>query len=194
MFTNEELRMLIDGKMIGAYYPYDTGDEQAVLNYLKIIQAEFDRMPTLYCEAEPLHFGSGYASYVEWFIYTDQDSEISEANGIRTIEKKGLVVKISLLSPVILIGVGAKTIDIEIERDEEVSGSKDVFCEAWQLIIPEGFKDLLSTIERTFMKYQFTVLQKEDVTPQLPFQASIPTLFRKPGKYLIWDAIFYWED
>ena len=44
------------------------------------------------------------------------------------------------------------------------------------------------------MKYHYTILQKEDVTPRLPFKAEIPTLLRDPHEYLIWDAIFYWED
>lgn len=194
MFSNEQLRILIKGEMVGELYPYDTNDKQAVLNYIKMIQAEIERMPNIHCEPERLDFGSGYASYVEWFIYTDDEVEISENHDLRTLEKEGLMVDISLLSPVILIGTGSKSDTIRIETGEEIGGAKTFFSEVADLDIPEKYAELKSIIERVFMKYQYTILQKEDVTPRLPFKTDIPTLHRNPHEYLIWDAIFYWED
>lgn len=44
------------------------------------------------------------------------------------------------------------------------------------------------------MKNHYTILQKEDVSPRLPFLAKIPTLHRDSHEYLKWDAIFYWEE
>ncbi|MHA6250387.1 hypothetical protein [Oceanobacillus sp. CAU 1775] len=194
LFSNDQLKSLIDGKMIGEIYPYITDDQQAVLNYLKMIRAEFERMPNLHCEPDLLHFGSGYASYVEWFFYTDDEVEISEKNGMRTFDKEGLIVDISLQSPVILIGTGFKSNTIRIETGESLNGAKTFFSEPVDLEIPERFTTLKSIIERTFLKHHYTILQKEDVTPRLPFEAYIPTLHRDPHEYLIWDAIFYWED
>lgn len=180
--------------MIGELYPYNTDDEQAVLDYLKRIRAEFNRMPNLHCEPDRLHFGSGYASYIEWFFYTDDEVEEKEKHGLRTVEKEGLTVDISSLSPVILIGTGNKSDTIRTETGEAVSGGKTFFSQPVDLEIPDKFSTLKSIIERTFMKYHYTILQKEDVTPRLPFAAEIPTLHRDPHQYLIWDAIFYWED
>ena len=194
VFTDEQLQSLINGKMVGERYPYDTNDEQAVLNYLKRVQADFDRMPNIQCEPDRLHFGSGYASYVEWFIYRKDEVSEREENGLRNVEKEGLMVDISLLSPVILIGTGFKSDSIHIETGEKVSGAKSFFSDVVNLEIPEKYTELISIIERTFMKYHYTILRKEDVIPRLPFQADIPTLHREPHQYLIWDAIFYWED
>lgn len=65
LFSNEQFKSLINGKMIGEIYPYNTDDKQAVLNYLKMLRAEFEQMPNLHCEPDRLDFGSGYASYEE---------------------------------------------------------------------------------------------------------------------------------
>ena len=194
VFTEEQLKTLIKGEMIGELYPYNTNDKQAVLNYIKIIQAEIARIPNVHCEPDRLDFGSGYASYVEWSIYTDNEVEVSENHDLRTIEKEGLMVDISLLSPVILIGTGSKSDTIRIETDEKIGGGKTFFSQVADLEIPEKYAALKSIVERIFMKHHYTILQKEDVTPRLPFKAEIPTLLRDPHEYLIWDAIFYWED
>lgn len=194
LFSNEQLKTLINGEMVGELYPYNTDDEQAVLNYLKMVRAEFERLPNIHCEPDRLHFGSGYASYVEWFFYTDNEVEINETDGLRTIEKQGLMIDISLLSPVILIGRGEKFNTIRMEKGEVLGGGKTFFSQPVDLEIPEKFMAMKSIIERVFMKYHYIILQKEDVTQRLPFKAEIPTLHRDPHAYLIWDAIFYWED
>ena len=66
--------------------------------------------------------------------------------------------------------------------------------EPHQLVIEPRFEQLFNALVRIFMKYNFTVLRKEDVELPLPFDADIPTLSRDKRKYLVWDAIFYWED
>lgn len=63
-----------------------------------------------------------------------------------------------------------------------------------QLVIRPQFEKLFNTLVRIFMKYNFTVLCKEDVELPLPFYTEIPTLSRDKDKYLVWDAIFYRED
>lgn len=87
MFSDEQLKLLIERKMAGELYPYDTDDEQAMLDYLKMLRTEFERMPNLHCEPDRLHFGSGYASYAEWLFYTEDEMEINEKHGLRTVEK-----------------------------------------------------------------------------------------------------------
>lgn len=195
MFTEEELQLMIDRKMIGHIYPYDTNDEKAVIDYTKQIKAELERQSGVHVRVEQLHFGSGYASYIEWFVYLDRDVQQSDNKyGIRTVEKEGLMINISLLAPVILIGTGEKSDDILIETDKVVGGSKSLFCEVSNLDIPAQFKELANSIEGLFMKYHYTILQKADVNRRLPIKTYIPTIFREPYEYLVWDAIFYWED
>lgn len=195
MFTEAELQMMIDGKMIGHIYPYDTNDEKAVIDYTKQIKAELERQAGIHVHVEQLHFGSGYASYIEWFVYLDRDVQQSDnPYGIRTVEKEGLIVNISLLAPLILIGTGTRSDDIQIETGKILSGGRSLLCEVSDLELPRQFDELKSRLERLFMKYHYTILQKADVDRQLPFKTNIPTIFREPHEYLVWDAIFYWED
>lgn len=63
-----------------------------------------------------------------------------------------------------------------------------------ELVIESRFQSLANNLIRFFMKYQFTIVQKENVEKPLLFDADIPTLSRGKGKYLVWDDIFYWED
>lgn len=112
----------------------------------------------------------------------------------KRIEKEGLMVNISLLSSVILIGTGSKSDTIRIEINEKIGGGNTFFSQVTDLEIPDKYAALKSVVKRIFMKYHYTVLQKEDVRRFLSFQAEVPTLLREPHEYLVWDAIFYWED
>ena len=62
------------------------------------------------------------------------------------------------------------------------------------LIIEEKYKQLANDLTRLLIKYHFSILQKEDIDKPLPFDEKIRTLYRPRGQYLVWDAVFYWED
>ena len=193
MFSNNQLQAMIRGERIGDVFPYADGSERDLNNYLKQIAAELERMK-ISCENEPQHFGSGYASYIQWLCYDKEHVVVKEEHSIRREEIDGLVVLISSLAPVILIGPGHKNCNIKVEDNQFVSGSSTMLFDPVQLEIPPKFEGLRNQIERLFMKYHYTVLRKEDVEALLPFEATIPTIARQKGKYLVWDAIFYWTD
>ncbi len=193
MFTEGQLKQLVDGGMIGESYPYNTGDEKQVRAYIKRMQAEFAKYRIL-CKPEPEHFGSGYASYAAWFFYKEQDVRISENRYTRDVEREGLWLNISTLAPVVIIGTGINNDTYAVEGGRWLSGAKSMLQLPEELVIPARFKELYEQLVRIVMKYQFTVLFKEEMEKPLPFKASIPTIFRKPREYLVWDAVFYWED
>lgn len=193
MFTNEQLKRLIQGEVIGEIFPYNTTDEQSIFSYLKRIKAELEKSRKIRCEQEPLHFGSGYASYMQWFVYEKNMVKQTELeNDVVQKDKEGLIVNISMLAPVVLIGVGKRS-DTYSEQ-QWVSGGRTFFATPQDLLIPTHLNELYESLQRLFMKYHYAVLRKEDVEKPLPFKANIATIFREPREYLIWDAIFYWED
>ena len=53
---------------------------------------------------------------------------------------------------------------------------------------------MVRKLKAILSKYDYTLLEAEYINKPLPFQAKIPTIYRKPRDYLIMDAIFYWED
>ncbi|WP_107943447.1 hypothetical protein [Metasolibacillus fluoroglycofenilyticus] len=193
MFTNEQLKQFIKGKVLGEMFPYDTGDEHLIISYLKRIKAELEKSLPVRCEVEPLHFGSGYASYMQWFVYkTDMLTRKEREKDVMEEEREGLIVNISMLAPVVLIGKGEKSTCYV--KGEWHSGAMTSLAEPQQLLIPPHLKELYENLQRLFMKYNYGILYREDVEKQLPFKANIAITFREPKDYLVWDAIFYWMD
>lgn len=194
MFTDEQLKQLIDGEMIGEIYPYNTGDIEQVRAYLKRMQAEFSKHPGITCKPEPEHFESGYASYAAWFCFDERDVLVSENAYTREEEREGLWLNISTLAPVVVIGTGVCNNRYAVEDGRWLNGSKTLLEMPDQLDIPAKLQELYQMLVRLVMKYHYTVLLKEELERPLPFKAKIPTLFREPREYLVWDAVFYWED
>lgn len=192
MFSNEQLQAMIRQEVISDMYPYSAGNEQDLKNYLKAILAELKRS-NIHCKVEIDHFGSGYASYIQWFCYEDAHIEVKQSKATRREDIQGLYVLISRLAPVIVIGPGNESATYSLTGDY-LSGSNSVLDSPFQLDIETPFQQLNNKLVQLFMKYNFTVLRKEDMEQPLPFDAVIPTLARKKGRYFVWDAIFYWED
>ena len=188
MLTESQLKALIRGERISSRHPYDTADEQAFANYLQFIQAEMARSG-IQCRVSENHFGDSYASYVQLLCYEHEHQIVVGRE--ETIN--GLHVLISFLAPIVLIGQGEE-ITLYGDDGELEGGSYSILSEPSELVLPTtSLKQLAQKMERLFMKHHFTILHKEDVEKPLPFKAKIPTIFRRPRGYLIWDAIFYWK-
>ena len=193
MFTNEQLQAMIRQEIVSEQYPYSTKDEQELKNYLKSMLAELERMK-IRCNVEDDHFGSGYASYMSWFCYEDASIQVVEDGVTRSVEMHGLHVLISRLAPVVVIGNAYESSSYLLKTGNYLGGGNSMLSAPDDLTIAPPFQALANTLERILMKYQFTMLRKEDLAAPLPFEADIPTLFRSKGRYLVWDAVFYWED
>ena len=96
------LHCFTKGEIIGESYPYDTKDGKEVEAYIKQLYYRMKRIPNMLCEAEFDHFGSCYASFVEFFCYRREDVRIikkKEKYGILEYEIKGILINVSHLSP-----------------------------------------------------------------------------------------------
>ena len=193
MFTNEQLKTMIRQEIISEQYPYSEQDDRVLKNYLKAVLAELAQMKIRY-KLEPDHYGSGYASYIQWFVYGDSGVQVDEDSYTRTVNITGLHVLISRLAPVIGIGNADQTSTYFLKTGAYSNGGQSVICEPKDLSVDSTRKQLANQLERLFMKYQFTILRKEDLESPLPFNADIPTIWRKKRDYLVWDAVFYCED
>lgn len=193
MFTNDQLQAMIRGEIIGDIYPYSSRDAEEITNYLKQIKAELARNKMHLIEEEK-HFGSGYASYRQWFCYLDEHIEFEDKKFTRDERIESLGILISSLAPVIVIAESSSFRTLHKETNTYRNNGGTLISEPSQLIVTSKFLPLYNKLERIFMKYHFTVLKKEDLDELLPFDVTIPTIFRKRGQYLTWDAVFYWED
>ena len=192
MFTNEQLQAMIRKERISEQYPYSENDDEVLVDYLKPLLVELTRLKIRY-RMESDHFGSGYASYIQLFCYTDDFMKVTEKDGERQEVRRGLHVLVSRLAPVLIIGNAWEGASFA-QSGKQTGASYSMLDNPSELIIEPQFTELYNDLEQLFMKYHFTFLRKEDVEPPLPFDAHIPTLSRSKGKYLVWDAIFYWED
>lgn len=136
MFTNEQLQAMIRQEVVSEQYPYSTQDEQELKNYLKSILAELERAQ-IHCKVEREHFGSGYASYMQWFCYEAQHIEVKEDANKREEHIQGLHVLISRLAPVILIGNADESNAYSLSG-EYLGGGKSMLDEPYQLVIEPG--------------------------------------------------------
>lgn len=193
MFTNEQLHAMIRREKISEQYPYSEQDDDVLVDYLKPLLADMSRAKIRYT-MESNHFGCGYASYIQLVCYTDDFVTTTEEDGERKEDRRGLFVLVSRLAPVVAIVNNAWQYVRFDETGEETGGGGTMVDHPDDLVIEPRFQPLANELVRLFMKYHFTVVQKEDVDKPLPFDAHIPTLSRSKGHYLVWDAVFYWED
>ncbi|MDT8862585.1 hypothetical protein N0O92_20505 [Alkalihalobacillus sp. MEB130] len=195
MFSNEQLQALIEGKIIGNQYPYDTNNEQQIEAHIRQLFYRINRSPNIVCEAEWDHFGSGYASFVEFFCYRKEDVTVEEEKyGIQEIKTNGIIIDICRLAPVVIMGEDEREKTIRIKTNEVVRGAYGTILDGKQFDIKEPLQKVGKQVKHTLKEFGYELLEAEKLTQPLPFQSKIPTIYRKPNEYLWMDAIFYWED
>ena len=192
MFTDDQLKQMIRRETISAQYPYSEQDDDVLVDYIKPMLAEMTRAK-IYYTMEANHFGSGYASYIQLMCYTDDFVTVTEENGEREEDRRGLFVLISRLAPVVAIVNDAWQYR-RFNKNGEDCGGGGTMVDFPELLIDDKYKQLANDLTRLLMKYHFTILQMQDVNKPLPFDEKIRTLSRPQGQYLVWDAVFYWED
>lgn len=198
MITNEQLKSLIEGKIIGDKFPYNTKSEDEILVHMKRLYHRIYRIPNLVVEAEWNHFGSGYASFVEFFCYRKEDMMIEDDQyGNRVKEVDGILLDICRLAPVAIMGEDTryKSYRIEPYGEREVGGGHGTLLSGPQcLFVSENPHPVAREIRIALEEFDYKLLEAEELNQPLPFKTKIPTLYREPKEYLVMDAIFYWED
>ena len=197
MFSNEQLQELIEGEIVGNKFPYDDkNNEQEIEAHIRRLFHRINRIPNLVCEAEWNHFGSGYASFIEFFCYQKEDViVVEEKHGIREIKTEGIIIDICRLAPVVIMGEDDRYQTVRIETNEVVSGASGSILDGPQrLFVSEEFQGIARKLKQALKEYDYELLNAEMLHQPLSFQTKIPTIYNEPGKYLVIDAIFYWED
>ncbi|AXH99332.1 hypothetical protein DV702_05995 [Sporosarcina sp. PTS2304] len=195
MFSNEQLSALIQGEIIGRGYPYNTQDETEIESHIRRLFHRIERIPNVMCEAEWNHFGSGYASFIEFFCYRKEDRVIVEEHGIQHITIDGIMIDISRLAPVAIFGEDERVKKVRVETAEEVSsGHGTILDGTHRLKVSKKLQPLANDVSKALNEYDYQLLASKDMMQPLPFQANIPTVYRPARQYIVMDAIFYWED
>lgn len=196
LFSNAQLQKLIAGQIIGSEYPYASHEEQEIVTHINRLFHRINRLPHLVCEADWNHFGSGYASFIEFYCYTKEDCVIvEEQDGIQEIQSTGIIIDISRLAPVAIMGEDIRTKSIQIETQVEVSSVQgSIIDNPHSFQINEHLQVVREKLLAVLTEFNYQLLTLEEVNQPLAFQASISTIYRRPRHYLVLDVIFYWED
>ncbi|MBK5458234.1 hypothetical protein NST21_25030 [Peribacillus sp. FSL K6-1552] len=196
MFSEKQLKDLISGNIVGNSFPYDTDNEQEIEAHIRRLYYRINRIPNLKCEAEWNHFGSGYASFVEFFCYLKEDvTVVEEKYGRREEKTEGIIIDVCRLAPVAIMGEDDRYKTICIETNEEVGGAYGSLLDGpKRLHLSKKFQSIAEKWKQALKEFDYDILEAEKINKPLSFETKIPTIYREPGEYLIMDAIFYWED
>ena len=187
VFSDEQLKRIIETKPIGDFYPYnmDEYDHEVINDYISKVVGSFASIRSLQYEAIFDSYGSGYASYVDVFCWKKDGSSSEEREGILWIE--GIRIYICRLAPVAVIGRGQMT-------KHATGGSRDYIESTTVNVFPSGdWEQEIKDIRALLKSYWFNLLEPTYLNQPLPFEAKIRTILAdKPFK--VFDALFYWED
>ena len=180
----ETIKDIVKGKSISDAWPWNVVDKKSVIGHIKKCIAEINRKLNLKAKSEFNHYGSGYASFVDCFFYSEAKS--TKVN-YATTGYTGLIVLFSRLSNFYAYGEGDKTWhktggSSYLPHADMVGSLKDIY----NLQIIDKVNDLLA-------ENGWQQLTKEYANQYLGFDISIPTILNDPP-FKVFDAIFYWED
>lgn len=193
-FSEEFLRELCDGKVVGDFPPFDTGRIEDVKEYIKHILGQIGARNDVFVNADFNSYGSGFASYVSVKISRkDKTDTTVKRNGTnRTEWTEGLELYISTLSPFWFWGGSEWTVNYEDERRTGGSGGF-LRPESIHEIKQEMWSDKIKTICKIFDNFGYILLKPEELIKPVWFDVKIPTVLA--GEiYQVFDCFFYWED
>ncbi|SOC25631.1 hypothetical protein SAMN05880501_1196 [Ureibacillus xyleni] len=192
--------MMISEEPIGGLYPYNTKDKQQIEIYIQDLFYTINRSKSIKCEAIFDHYGSGYASYVDFFCYKKDGSSVInesyiEKDSLISIQIEGFVIYISRLAPVAIFGT-------DIRHKAILDNGKDEFFSGMGMIShpngiinepPRHMVNEFQEIKEKLISAGYYILNKDYLSQPLPFETKIQT-FTRPNQYTIFDAFFYWKD
>ncbi len=181
--TDTEIDLLLKQQAISVQWPWSTNDERVIDNNIKDIVAEVRRRLRLEDKTEYGHYGSGYASFVDCWLYRPDDDFRYRPGA----HYKGLVVLFSRLSRFYVLGQGFKS--------WHVTGGTSYLPE-FEFVDSFDHQAVLSLVPRVtsiLTDRGLTRLYKSDLEIVLARHICVPTIMTD-RVFRHFDALFYWED
>ncbi|MFN0021121.1 MAG: hypothetical protein ACKVP0_22980 [Pirellulaceae bacterium] len=181
--TESQIDVLLRQRSISEEWPWSTNDETIIDKNIRDIVAEVRRKARVEDKTEFNHYGSGYASFVDCWLYRPTDEfRYCPGNNYH-----GLVVLFSRLSPFYVVGEGDKSWD----------GSSGASClpafEFLDVIEHPSVKELVRLVVPVLDARGLTRLHVDDLSPLLPSGVPVPSIMAE-RVFRHFDALFYWED
>ena len=183
MLTNQEIESLLREEPITDEWPWRTKDEMVIENHWEKVVLEICQKLEMDHKSEFTHYGSGYASYVDtWLFREDEQFRFGKGNSYW-----GLVILFSRLSPYCVMGEGKK-------KWSEVGRSSYRPCFQFVDHFTQGIlKDLAENAEKIIGSHGIRRLKKQDLETKLETGIEVPTIL-SPPPWRHFDSLFHWED
>jgi hypothetical protein len=194
-FTESYLRRIINLEVAGDFAPYNSGDRKNTDEYIQKIIVRLQSIPEFIITTEAESYGSGFASFTHISISKKDKSDTiihKQAEEIVREETKGLLLYICRLAPYAVFATSEWSYSFEHGRAS--GGTYQTMLTKKIDQLPEGgWIGLIEKIRTCLNEFKITILTKEELARQLPFQASIPTML-SDAPYKLFDCFFYWEE
>jgi len=187
IYTDEMLRDIISGKVVGDFYPYDMGkySEAHIDPYIKQVRESLKKSRLIDLTADFSSYGSGFASFVDIFCWKKDGSSTEERKEYKRIQ--GIRIYICRLAPVAVYGAAEIFV-------HETGGGFD-FLEPRKVgtTPPGDWSEVVREITLKLNGFGYLLLDRKYVSKDLTIEVEIPTIL-SGDRYKVMDAFFYWED
>lgn len=184
ILTETQIDTLLRQQSISNEWPWSTNDERVIDKNIKDIVAEIRRKTNVEDKTEYGHYDSGYASFVDCWLYRrDDDFRYRPGDSYY-----GLVVLFSRLSNYYVIGQGKKS------WDKTGGASYLPDFDFVDNIDHQPVAELAPRVIDILNQRGLKQLHKTDLRAKLSRGVSVPTIMAAASVFYHFDALFYWED
>jgi len=188
------LRRLAKDEVVGAFYPFDSGEVHQVEDYIRQIITKIKKNKKIIVDADFSYYGSGFASYIPVNVSKADysDSQISKDKNRLTKLTNGILLYISNLTPYWYYG--AAEWSTTTENNVFKSGSRGFLKpQDIDLLDQSVWGAEIKKITEILGDFGYSLARREDMEEILDFDLDIPgNLVGKQRK--IFDCFFHWQD
>ena len=187
LLSETEVERLLHQQMIKDEHPWSTGDGRLVEGHLKATLAAVERSTRTKSKVEWNHYGSGYASFIDvWLYKTTPEFDAKRPVG-HGEQHTGLVVLLSRLSPYFVFLEGEKH-----WHSRGASSYLPEFNMVDRLETP-AVKSLSDAVQAVLQSHGLVRALRSQLEEPLATKIRVPTILTDRG-FNQFDALFYWED
>lgn len=186
--NDDEIARLITGESLVRFPPVRPCGEELESFYRGVVKRLVAETGTK-DRTEWNHYGSGYASYVDgWIYYPDGRARVSGEGE----HHFGVVLLLSRLSSFYVVGQAEKG----WHQDSGSSNCASSYLPDLNLVDSVAHPALFpleQKIDQRLAEWGMWRLRKADLQPSISTRQVVPTILSGPP-HTLFDALFYWED
>jgi len=187
MFSAQQINSLLHQQALSEEYPWSANDPRVVEVFYKAVCAELTRRTDTSSKIEWNHYGSGYASYVDAWIYKPISEFSVDYPGKKGEAYEGLCILLSRLSPYFVFLQGAKS------WAEGGGSSYMPTYDAVDHLTHPSVVLLEATAQEVLANFGLLRVFKDNLGSPLSPSIRVPTNL-SDGPFIEFDALYYWED